>query len=99
MDSLKIYSEYFSKKYEVINMLIDNILSQNKKIAIWGAGVRGKAFLNTFDSENSKIYCAFDIDEKRWGSVLPTGHKILNFREEEVSYIFVMNCINEADLK
>ncbi len=99
MDAVKVYEEYFNKKYNVICNLIDNILSRNKKIAAWGAGARGKAFLSTFDARNEKIYCVFDIDEKRCNTKLPTGHVIMKYEEQPVDYIFVMNSINEVDVK
>lgn len=99
MDISDIYVKYFSRKYTVICSLVEHILSEDKKIAVWGAGARGKAFLYTFDPGNEKIYCAFDIDEKRWNTKLPTGHVIMDYKEHPVNYIFVMNSINEVDVR
>lgn len=99
MDTSDVYVKYFSKKYNVICSLIEHILSKNEKIAVWGAGARGKAFLYTFDPGNKKIYCAFDIDEKRWNTKLPTGHVIMDYKAQPAGYIFVMNSINEVDVR
>ncbi len=36
MDISDIYVKYFSRKYTVICSLVEHILSEDKKIAVWG---------------------------------------------------------------
>ena len=49
MEDIKIYENYFMEKYGVINSILEYYYQNGKTMAVWGAGLRGKAFLNIFD--------------------------------------------------
>lgn len=91
MEDIEIYEKYFRQKYVVITEIIDFFIQNGKKIAIWGAGLRGKAFLNVFDSGCEKLTYVFDRDEKKHGTILDTGHRIVDFQEHDVDVIVVVN--------
>ena len=88
-----LYCEYYKKAYNTIDELMDYYINEKKfEIAIWGAGLKGNAFLSVFDSNNTRIKHIFDIDSKKFGSSLPTGHKIVDYsKNKEVNVVLVMN--------
>ncbi|MCM1178994.1 MAG: hypothetical protein NC347_01965 [Clostridium sp.] len=91
MENIEIYERYFQQKYDVIREIINYFIQEEKKIAIWGAGLRGRAFLNVFDPNCEKVMYVFDKDEKKHGTVLDTGHQIVDFQEHSVDIIIVVN--------
>lgn len=91
MNDLKIYEEYYRKKYELVCNLIHKYLSQNKTIALWGAGLRGKAILNVFDPDQKKIRFVYDSDEKKWGTNMPSGHPIVDYKRQDADIVLVAN--------
>ena len=51
--ALKYYGSYYLSYKEIIDELISYYYNQKKElIAIWGAGMKGCAFLEVFVSEN-----------------------------------------------
>ena len=91
MEDIEIYERYFRQKYDVITKIIDYFIERGEKIAIWGAGLRGRAFLNVFDPNGAKLTYVFDRDEKKHGMVLDTGHPIVDFHEYDAEVIIVVN--------
>lgn len=91
MEDIEIYERYFRQKYDVITKIIDYFIERGEKIAIWGAGLRGRAFLNVFDPNGAKLTYVFDRDEKKHGMVLDTGHPIVDFQEYDAEVIIVVN--------
>lgn len=91
MEEIEIYERYFRQKYDVITEIINDFMKEEKTIAIWGAGLRGRAFLNVFDPDGVKLTYVFDKDEKKHGTVLDTGHQIVDFQEYNVDAVIVVN--------
>lgn len=91
MEDIEIYERYFRQKYDVITEIISCYIQEEKKIAIWGAGLRGRAFLNVFDPDCEKLTYVFDKDEKKHGTVLETGHQIVDFQKYNADVIIVVN--------
>lgn len=91
MEDIEIYERYFRQKYDVITEIINYFIKEDKEIAIWGAGLRGRAFLDVFDPNSAKITYVFDRDEKKHGTVLDTGHRIVDFQEYDAEVIIVVN--------
>lgn len=91
MEDIEIYENYFNRKYKVINNILEYYHSNEKIIAVWGAGLRGNAFLNIFDPFNEKIDYVFDKDKSRYGEILKNGHKITDFLEYDADIVVVAN--------
>lgn len=91
MDGLKIYQDYFRKKYELINDFLDQLNNNNNTIALWGAGLRGKAFLNVYDPHAKRIQYVFDTDQTKIGRQMPTGHRIVDYRSNNADVVFIAN--------
>lgn len=98
--ALKYYGSYYLSYKEVIDELISYYNQKKELIAIWGAGLKGSAFLKVFDSENCKISCAYDISSDKDGTKMPTGHTICkpNNKKYKIGVVFLMNNNYEAEV-
>jgi len=100
--SLKIYGKYYGNKKQVLIEVLEHY-KENKEcsIAIWGAGLKGNAFLATVDLEQKYINYVFDVNEKKHNKTMTHGHKIVNYKNEEfkeVDVIFLMNSQHETEI-
>lgn len=91
---------YYDNKYEIRKLLwyYNNI--KHKKVAIWGAGLKGTAFLKIIDRDNSRIKYVIDISQKNQGTVLPTGHRIVDYQQiqkDAIDIVFIMNANHFAE--
>ena len=91
MEDIEIYENYFNRKYKVINDILEYYHSNKKIIAVWGAGLRGNAFLNIFDPFNEKIGYVFDKDKSRYGEILKNGHEITDFLKYDADIVIAVN--------
>ncbi|MBE6095224.1 MAG: glycosyltransferase family 2 protein [Schwartzia succinivorans] len=63
--------------------------STGKRMAIWGAGRKGIEFLTKFDKDCHYIGFVFDKDENKYGKKLPTGHRVVDYRENEADIVIL----------
>ncbi len=91
MGGIEIYENYFRKKYTVIQKILEYYVENNKTLALWGAGQRGKAFLNVFDPSNTKISFVYDKDKKKHGNKLESGHEVVNFEHYDADIVIMAN--------
>lgn len=55
-----------------------SVLSQNGKVALWGAGAKGATFANLVDPDCILIDCVVDLNPNKQGRFIPgTGHPIV----------------------
>lgn len=95
----KIYEEYYKQSYETINQLLFLFRRKKRSIAIWGAGLKGTAFLHLFDRERHYISYVFDINKKKYGTLMESGHYIIDYKKckgDEV--ILVINNKHENEV-
>lgn len=87
------YTRYYLQKKELVDQLLDVLQKKGDKIAIWGAGLKGKDFLSCFDPQRRKITYVIDKKRDNWGKQLETGHTIYRFEEikDSIDTILVMN--------
>lgn len=85
------YDIYYTKHKAKIKLLI--LYLKGKKIALWGAGKKGKDFLKICDKNNSFICAVIDNDENKWGQKLETGHTVVEFNSyaSKLNGIIVIN--------
>lgn len=90
------YETNFTKRLEEYDQMISDL----KNLAIWGAGAKGSTFLNLLDKKAEKVKCVIDINPKKQHRYLGgTGHYIIPPEEvygTEIKNIIVMN-INYID--
>jgi 2-polyprenyl-3-methyl-5-hydroxy-6-metoxy-1,4-benzoquinol methylase len=93
----KTYDIKFKDKISAYQKLV----SENKNIAIWGAGAKGSTFLNLIDKDAAKIKCVIDINPKKQNQYIGgTGHTIIkpeDISKHGIDTVIVMNVnyINE----
>lgn len=63
--------------------------STGKRMAIWGAGRKGIEFLTKFDKDCHYIDFVFDKDQNKYGQILPTGHRVVDYRENETDIVIL----------
>lgn len=96
------YEDYYRKCGVTLTDIIHYYSKeQGYKMAMWGGGLKGIAFLNIFDSNNEYINYVFDIDKSKYNTQLPTGHTIVDYKAKEYSdidVIFIMNNNFETEI-
>lgn len=90
-NAINIYEMYYKKKYKMIVTLLDKYVASGKVVALWGAGVRGKAFLKVFDQEGKRIRYIYDSDEKKFGQKLTEHHYIVNYKKCDADIVIAAN--------
>lgn len=86
-----MYEKYYSSKREVIIDGLKKWKNEKKSIAVWSAGRRGGEFLQICDATAQLIDCVFDIDINKCGEVLPTGHKVEDYRSAHVDIVIFID--------
>ncbi len=57
-------------------------ITQNDKIAVWGAGAKGVTFCNLIDPEHKFFDFVIDLNPKKHKKFIPgSGHKIISYKE------------------
>jgi len=78
-------------------------LSEDGKIAIWGAGAKGTTFANLIDPQRKLIDSIIDFNPKKQGKYIPgTGHPIINYKEissRKLKSAIIMNPNYFAEIK
>ena len=94
-NALKLYGRYYAEYRKIIRQLCNYYkYKKGYRLAIWGAGLKGKAFLRVIDPKQIYIDCCYDIDLNKTGKILPTGHMITDYSQsdkDEVQIILLMN--------
>jgi len=65
-DGIKLIRENFAIKIKKNKIKIEETLKNFDKIAVWGAGGAGIAFLKLYNIKIEKIVCFIDSDPKKW---------------------------------
>lgn len=91
----------FQKTYQLNRLKIENLkkyISMHKwKVALWGAGIRGRAFAGIYGEDWSDLQCVYDIDSSKHGQELGHGIVIKEFyaqNAESVDCILVLNAVH-----
>lgn len=87
------YEKHFCKANEDVIQLFQACKNRNYRIGIWGAGKKGRDFLQVCDPEQQYVKMVFDNNEKLNGTHTETGHPIYKYNEnyDKIDIIFVMN--------
>lgn len=97
------YNHYYQTYKDCIEKLLRK--HENKQVAIWGYGKKGKSFLDIVHKIGIEIPYIIDNNVLLQGTVLDTGEKIVSFSEvsQVVDLIIVINrnyfSANESEVK
>ncbi|MCI8377481.1 MAG: hypothetical protein HFH72_03060 [Lachnospiraceae bacterium] len=75
MDS-KEYHEYYQNHFSKLEELLELLKNKQYSVVLWGAGLKGQAFLEICDSENIYVQSVIDRDSRKQGKVLSSGHVV-----------------------
>jgi glycosyltransferase involved in cell wall biosynthesis len=70
-------------------------------IALWGAGQKGKDFLEINDTAGENISLVIDLDSRLQGTVLKTGHRIVDYQDaiDKIDIILIINHNYYGDIR
>lgn len=88
------YRDYYKDISKDVDKLLKKYLEEGKKTVIWGAGLKGNAFLSSVDSKAEKIEAVIDMNKDLQGTVLATGHKVVGkefILQNNIDVVFIMN--------
>ncbi len=95
------YKDYYRNAWDVINELIEFYNRREEKIAIWGGGLKGTAFLSCADPSHNRIDCIIDMNNSLHGTIGGSGHKINGYEyllDHNIKVVFVMNRVFYVDV-
>lgn len=86
------YKDYYREKRDKLDLIFNFCIIEHKKLAIWGAGKKGRAFLESLDQECSYVSYVFDMNQQLYGLKVDTGQTILGYSKQlDVDVILIMN--------
>lgn len=88
------YGEYYRELSREMSLFLRRYVGEGKKVVIWGAGLKGNAFLSAADAQAEYVEAVVDMKESLHGTVLATGHKVVGREyvlEHAVDAVFIMN--------
>jgi hypothetical protein len=93
--ALQSYGDYYQEyRTELRKLLWYYAVKKHYRIATWGAGFKGIAFLATVDPKNESVNYVIDINHALHGTSLSTGHPVISSTEIKsrgIRVILVMN--------
>ncbi|MCI8752168.1 MAG: hypothetical protein HFH66_12595 [Lachnospiraceae bacterium] len=88
------YGEYYKDFRREMIPLLKRYKKDGKSVAVWGAGLKGNAFLAAVDAKAEYIEAVVDMSAQLHGTVLATGHKVVGkeyITRNNIDIVFVMN--------
>lgn len=88
------YGEYYKDFRREMIPLLKRYRKDKKRVVVWGAGLKGNAFLAAVDAKAEYIEAVVDMSEQLHGTVLATGHKVAEkeyITKNHVDIVFVVN--------
>ena len=94
------YGEYYKPIRPEIEKLFKKYKSEGKRVVIWGAGLKGNAFLSVMDPKTEYVEAVIDRNESLYGTCLVSGHPVVNVRyviENPIDAISIMSGVQYVD--
>ena len=91
METIQSIYKWLDSSGDTIRHLLEYYLDHGKKMMLWGAGNRGTAFLQRFDSHAEYLSGVYDMYLAKQGVTLGTGHRVYDPGERECDVIFVLS--------
>lgn len=94
------YGDYYNSYKEELIKLLEYYKAMGYHVAIWGAGLKGKAFLNCIDREGKYIQTVIDLNQDLHDKFITSKHKVVSLTEALIrnpDIIFIMSSFHYAD--
>lgn len=76
---------------DTLYRLLSYFRDKGKRMMLWGAGNRGKIFLQRYDPHAEYFTGVYDMYPEKQGTMLKTGHHVYNPEAVECDIIFVLS--------
>lgn len=94
------YGDYYSSYRDELAQIFQYYQGIGLKVAIWGAGLKGTAFLNLIDKKGKYISYVIDMNKELHGSKVTPKHLISGLEEVMEAMpgvIIIMNAVHYSD--
>lgn len=94
------YGEYYKPVKVEMQKLFEKYKSEGKRVVVWGAGLKGNAFLSAVDPKAEYVEAVIDRKESLHGTTLPSGHRVVDVSyvlENSIDVIFIMSGVQYVD--
>lgn len=94
------YGGYYKLIKPEIVKLFKKYKSEGKRVVIWGAGLKGNAFLSVTDPGAEYVEAVIDRNESLHGTCLVSGHPVVDVKyvtENQVDVVFIMSGVQYVD--
>jgi len=94
------YSEYYKSIRPEMEKLFKKYKAEGKRLVIWGAGLKGNAFLSVLDPKNEYVEAVIDRKESLHGTRLAGGHPVVDVSyvtEHGIDAVFIMSGVQYVD--
>ncbi len=89
------YGDYYrTSKIELCKLIWYYTMKKHHRVATWGAGFKGLAFLSTVDCKGRYIHYVIDVNNDLHGTKLITGQTVISsdqIKNKDIDVILVMN--------
>lgn len=95
------YGDYYKDAADEIRRLLKKYSEDDRHVVIWGAGLKGNAFLSLVDPDCQYIEAVVDMKESLHGTCLATGHPVVAkeyVTSNDIDVVFVMNELFYVDI-
>lgn len=75
------YLDYYRKNFSKLEELLELLKQKYHTMVLWGAGLKGQGFLEVCDPQNRYIQFVIDMDSRKQGGILPSGHAVKGIGE------------------
>lgn len=94
------YGDYYSSYRKELISILSYYKEKNCNIAIWGAGLKGRAFLSCIDKTGEYIQYVTDLNKELEGSNITKHHKVYSLQtvlDAKPEVMIIMNKVHYAD--
>lgn len=94
------FGDYYKSYKDEIIEILEYYRDKSMKVAIWGAGLKGTAFLNVIDSKGKYISYVTDMNKQLYGTMATPRHKVISIDDvlkAAPDVIIIMSAVHYAD--
>lgn len=92
--AIGLYGEYYLEHKDKVMQLLDYLKEKYDSVLLWGAGLKGSAFLQICDLETKIIEYVIDMDEHKHNKQLESGHIIKGIDSIKKNTTIIISNVN-----
>lgn len=94
------FGDYYKSYKDEIIEILEYYRDKSMKVAIWGSGLKGTAFLNVIDSKGKYISYVTDMNKQLYGTMATPRHRVISIDDvlqAAPDVIIIMSAVHYAD--